>query len=200
MASGRPLSEEASSSLLSAEERGQIRYEAFNQRLDIDDQSSITFFDAIKRVPWRDFGNNDRKTKVTTKGKSKDVKVQRDILGILVATSYKEKSIVDIDKALSFPRSPVPLSLATADGMRRKTAKSKLLEAVHSFTITDLEYVDNAACYVVDLAATIRSTVRIPGSFRELAMKLLNAIPRQYNHVYIACDTCGDGSIKNADP
>ena len=101
-----------------------------------------------------------------------------------MATSYKEKSIVDIDKALSFPLAPVPLSLATADGMRRKTAKSKLLEAALSSTITDLQYVDDAACYVVDLVATIGSTVRIPGSFRELAIKLLNAIPRQYNHVY----------------
>ena len=80
-----------------------------------------------------------------------------------------------------------------------RTAKSKLLEAALSFAITDLEYVDNAACYVVDLVATIQSTVRIPGSFRELAIKLLNAIPRQYNHVYIACDTCADGSIKNAE-
>lgn len=169
LASGRPLSEEASSSLLSAEERGQIRYEEFNQRLDINDESSIAFFDPIKRVPWRDFGNNERKTKVTAKGKSKDVTVQRDILGILVATSYKEKSMIDIDKALSFPLAPVPLSLATADGMRRKTAKSKLLEAALSSTITDLEYVDDATCYVVDLVATIRSTVRIPDTFRELA-------------------------------
>lgn len=52
LASGRPLSEEESSSLHSAEERGQIRYEEFNQRLDINDESSIAFFDPIKRVPW----------------------------------------------------------------------------------------------------------------------------------------------------
>ena len=58
-----------------------------------------------------------------------------------------------------------------------------------------LYYVD----YVVDSVATIRSTVRISGTFRELAMKLLNEIPRQYNCVYIACDTYADGSIKNAE-
>ena len=71
----------------------------------------------IKEYLGEILGNNDRKTKVTAKGKSKDVKVHRDILGILVATLYKEKSIVDIIKALPFPPTPAPLSLATADGM-----------------------------------------------------------------------------------
>ena len=107
--------------------------------------------------------------------------------------------MIDIDKALSFPLAPVPLSLATADGMRRKTAKSKLLQAALASTVTDIEHVDDATCYVVDLVAIIRSTVRIPDTFRELAMKLLNEIPRQYNRVYIACDTYSDGSIKNAE-
>ena len=41
LASGWPLSEEASNSLLSAEEREQVRYEQFNQRLNVDDESRI---------------------------------------------------------------------------------------------------------------------------------------------------------------
>ena len=112
--------------------------------------------------------------------------------------SYKKKSMIDIDKALSVPLAPEPLSLATTAGMRRKTAISKLLDAALASKVTDIEYVDDTTCYVVDLVAIIRSMIRIPGTFKELAMKLLNEIPRQYNHVYIACDTYSDGSIKNA--
>ena len=70
------------------------------------------------------FGNNERKTKVTAKGKSKDVTVQRDSLGIIVAASYKEKLMIDIDRALSFPLAPVPLSLAPADGMQERMLRA----------------------------------------------------------------------------
>ena len=113
--------------------------------------------------------------------------------------SYKKKSMIDINKTLSVPLAPEPLSLATTDGMRRKTAKSKLLEAALASTVAGIEYVDDTTRYVVDQVAIIQSTIRIPDTFRELAIKLLNEIPRQYNHVYIACDTYSDGSIKNAE-
>ena len=95
-----------------------------------------------------------------------------------MAMSYKKKSMIDIEKALSVPLAPEPLSLATTDGMRRKTAISKLLDAALASKVTDIEYVDDTTCYMVDLVAIIRSMIRIPGTFKVLAMKLLNEMPR----------------------
>lgn len=199
LASGKPLPDEICKELTSAEERGKELLGEFNKRLDRDGESTLKFFDPVKRVPWTGFGCVARKTKVSAKGKSKEVAVQRDILGLLMTISYKENSPIDIDKALSFPLAPVPLSLATADGIRRKTAKSKLLDAALISIVTSIDAVEDARCYAIDLIATVRSTVKVPNTFRELAMKLLHEMPRKYGIVYVACDTYREVSIKNAE-
>ena len=51
----------------------------------------------------------------------------------------------------------------------------------------------------MDLAASLRSVVKVPNTFRELALKLLHEIPRRYAVIYIACDTYACRSIKNAE-
>ena len=167
LVSGRPLPAEVAELLISAEDRGKGLQLEFNKRLDSGDESGVTFFDPIKRVEWKGFATVEKKTKVTSKGKSRDVTVQRDILGLLIATSFKEQSLIDIDKALSFPLAPVPLALATCDGARRKTTKSKLMDAALSSIIADEDIVSNQSFYALDLIATIRSTVNVPNTFRE---------------------------------
>ena len=110
---------------------------------------------------------------------------------------------MNIDAALCYPLAPVPLSLATCDGTRRKTAKSKLFSA--ALTSLEVEGIEiectkrGKACYILDLAAIIRSIVRTPDTFRELAIMILREIPTQYSNIYIACDSYKDQSIKNAE-
>ena len=47
-------------------------------------------------------------------------------LGTILACSFKLPKIIDLEKALCFPLSPVPLSLANPDGSPCKTTKSQL--------------------------------------------------------------------------
>ena len=53
--------------------------------------------------------------------------------------------------------------------------------------------------YILDLAAHIRSMVKVPNPFKDLALQILNDIPRNYNTIYIACVTYRDRSIKNSE-
>ena len=53
--------------------------------------------------------------------------------------------------------------------------------------------------YILDLAAVIRSTVKVPDTFEQLALNLLQAIPAHYRYVYVACDTYRDVSIKSPE-
>ena len=85
--------------------------------------------DPIKKSPWIDFTSNSKISKVKVNGKIQDVKVQRDVLGALVAASHDGKCQVDIN-VLSYPLSPVSLPLASADGKQRKTNKAKLYDMV----------------------------------------------------------------------
>ena len=202
LASGEPLSEEATDCLLSAEKHGEVRRLEFLERLD-KDGSKEKFFDPVKRVPWKSFADKSKKAQVKVGVKCKDIEVQRDILGLLLATSYQEKAIINIDRALSYPLCPIPLALATSDGQRRKTCKSKLFEAALSEAVDDNSCARSIEadylCFFGDLAAIIRSTIPVPDTFRELALKILKEISPSYHSIYIACDTYRPDSLKNSE-
>ena len=86
-------------------------------------------------VKWHDFSNNEKKTKLkSSAGKTIEMAVQRDILGFLLAKSQELNLPVDIDEALKYPLSEVPLSIAHGDGSRRKTNKSALFDVVLNAT------------------------------------------------------------------
>ena len=87
---------------------------------------------------------------------------------------------IDWENALSYPLSPIPLCLSTADGKPRKTATSKLQEVV--LKEDDSMIVDNQrevvaesrhnSTYIVDLMAALRSIVQIPESYEELSWNI----------------------------
>ena len=199
LASGRPLPLEISNEILTTESRGKVMFLEFSKRLDASAVEQLEFFDPIKKAPWRGFDKINKKVCVSSKGKTRDLAVQRDILGVLMAESYKENKSIDIDKALCFPLAPVPLSMATGDGIRRKTAKSSLLDAALSSVIAENDVVDNVTCYVVDLVAAIRCINKIPDTFRQLAVKLRQDLPRKYSKFYVACDSYTERSIKGCE-
>ena len=62
--------------------------------------------------------------------KTATVRVNRDIIGSLLSFSAKNNKPIDWENALSYPLTPIPLCLSTADGKSRKIAKSKLQKVV----------------------------------------------------------------------
>ena len=78
----------------------------------------------------------------------------------------------------------MPLSIATSDGARRKTAKSKLFDVAPSPIANsdrkprDVDTPDKV--YILDLAAAIRNTVAIPDTFRELSLDILAQLPEYF--------------------
>ena len=108
LASGKPVADDIASSLLTLEERGSSMMDDFCKRIESHEDEKKLFFDPIKRSSWKSFTDTERKTKVTTKTETKDIKVQRDILGLLAAKSQEQKASVNIDEALCYPLAPVP--------------------------------------------------------------------------------------------
>jgi hypothetical protein len=97
-------------------------------------------------------------------GKVVEVAVQRDILGFLLAKSQELKAHIDLNEALKFPLSPIPLAIAHADGERRKTNKSALYDHALSSSQSSESprNVDGSKAYVLDLG-----TRYIRGTFNE---------------------------------
>ena len=133
LVSGRPLPENITNSLLSVMTVGPELYSLFKNRLTAG--SKLKFFDTIPRKKLLTFKDSILKVQVTTKDQA--VKVERDILGILLAESTKNGRPVDIDHALQYPLSPVPPSLCTADGGRRKSSKSDMLDVLGDMSVEE---------------------------------------------------------------
>ena len=205
LASGSPVGDDIAENLLTVEKRGCSMRDEFCERLrgNLEEAKSKLFFDPIKRALWKSFADTGRRKKISANGKAKEIIVQRNVLGLLAAKSLQQKAPVDIDAALCYPLAPVPLNLATCDGTRRKTAKSKLFDAALSSMEADSvafkEMEPSKVCYILDLAAIIRSIMKTPDTFRQLADKILQEIPNFYQLIYIACDTYQSESIKNAE-
>ena len=88
------------------------------------------------------------------------------------------------------------LCLSTADGIPRKTAKSKLEEVVlkeGDSTIVDnprevvTQSKHNSTC-IVDLVAALRSVVQITENYEELTWKLLSSFPKGFQRVDIVAN------------
>ena len=89
----------------------------------------------------KDFSSNCKKNKgptfATTEKKAKlknaakeEVRIEKDVLGMLLAEGNKAETVINIDKALKYPLSPVCVPLSTADGNKRKTKKSDLFSVL----------------------------------------------------------------------
>ena len=72
-----------------------------------------------------------KSTKVEKDNKQRIIEVNRDILSWLVNLSVRSGMVINYEKAMEYPLSPVPLRIATAEGGRR-TSKSKLLDIINA--------------------------------------------------------------------
>ena len=135
------------------------------------------YFSPISRVQRKGFTSVGKNVRTSAGGKSKMVTAQRDILRLLVAKSQQHVAAINIDKALCCPLTSVPLVMATCDGARRKTAKSKLLTAVLKSLIENDVGIPQTRpenkIFVLDLAANIRSMRNILDTYKDIAFQLL---------------------------
>ena len=193
LVSGCPVPDSVSESLLQCEATGKKHTEQFEARMT-DIAQAIKFFDPIPKVVTKTFKDGTVKSTIRSKGKSKELVFQQNILGLLVAHSNNHNMAINLKKALTFPLAPVAIPLSTADGFPRKTVKSKLYEACMDdltiLNVCELPGKEFLKTYFLDLAAAIRClNMGNINTIRDIAMEILNVIPKQYTKILMACDT-----------
>ena len=143
MSSGAPVEQGVAESMINVVEHGTHKYKEFvSKRLESGNKQ---LFAPIPRSQLKTFRDSNKKSKVTAKGKIKEMVFERDILGKLLALSNKHNSPVDIHKLLTYSLAPVPLCLSNADGTRRTPAKSKLFDIIVEYcnVVEPTEYSKN---------------------------------------------------------
>ena len=197
------MPDEISDNLLFIQELGEYLREEFYKRLQVGSENQDIYFSPISRVQLKGFTSIGKKVRISAGEQSKEVTAQWDILCLLAAKSQQHDAAINIEKTLCYPLASVPLAMATCDDAQRKTAKSKLLTAaLKSLIENDVEIPQTRPenkIYILDLAANIRSMGNMPDTFKDLALQLLCDIPKQYNTIYIACDTYKNRSIKSGE-
>ena len=196
LSSGLPLDVAVTDQLLSLQQHGKKQHKKFvNSRLT---GKTEKFHDPIKRNSIGLF--NSLKKKITLKSK-KSVEVNRDILAKLLSISMKKCRVIDFDKALTCPLSPVPLSLCNADSSMRKTDKSKLLKKILAMQITQTESTHDRTntIYILDFMALIRTMSNLPETFEGLASRVIKSVPTGFKRVEIIADCYFENSIKNSE-
>ena len=147
------------------------------------------------------------KKPATVKGRSKTetVEVNRNVLSKLLAYSAETTKPINIKEALSYPLSPVSLSLAHPDGTRRSTGKSALADILIKYcdSPTDpskfIYDKKNISAYIFDLMALINTLTSIPTTYRDLSFKILNLLPIGYHRIDIVADTYIKNSLKASE-
>ena len=101
------------------------------------------------------------------------LQVNRNIIGALLSYSAKSGRAIDFERALKFPLSAVPLSIANGDGSRRETSKNTLMDVINpkgneNFTQAPSE---NVSDFVIDFIALVRTLTVIPKTLENLIWK-----------------------------
>ena len=110
---------------------GNTAFETFtNQRIY---SNTVAFHDPIKRNKVTLFQQSTKSVTLQKNGATKTIEVNRNIIGKLLSISAKVSKPIDFEFTLGYPLSPVPLSLSNADGSRRVTQKSKLMEIMNTY-------------------------------------------------------------------
>ena len=99
------------------------------------------------------------------------------------------------------------LSIATTEGGRRCTEKSKFLEIVTATLTTPpkspnlVNSVDanKSSTLFIDLITAIRTMTKISERYRQLDWKLLETLPKGYHRIDLDADTYQEVSIKNCE-
>ena len=124
LSSGKPAPPEVMEDLLECEQRGISAFNNFVQQRLME--KSVSFHSPMKKLSLKTFSYTHVKTKVqSTKNKTVQIAAQRNIFGQLLVLAREHD--ISLEKALTYPMSPVPWALANPDGLPVKTDKAKLM-------------------------------------------------------------------------
>lgn len=121
ISTGRAAPTEVAEFLLNIDQNGSELKEKF---IDECSESEFRFEATISRVKILNFASGNVKKQVKLKSKVAEVQMQRDLFGRMLATTIEsDKKSPDVEKFLTYPLTPIPLSLCHLDGSICKTDK-----------------------------------------------------------------------------
>ena len=128
-------------------------------------------FDAITALKLKTFSSNSKVARAKSE-KTVLKTTARDLARVLIVVKFNN---LDFSYVLSFPLSPVPLSLANYDGTLAKTDKSAIGRFIEK-NIEDVTNSNSSTVWIIDAMALIQRLKNIPHTFDELSVTVLKSV------------------------
>lgn len=155
--------------LLNAEEEGNRKREDFILSC-INDPNK--FKQAISRLKCQTFADMTNRKKVIVGRAAMEVRMQRDLFGQLLQISLKKE--IDVGKVLSYPLTPVPLTLCHLDVTICNTPKSALTTLLKKYE--QLEPLQGTDVMIYDGYFVLYQIKYVPLSFGNISKTVLQMI------------------------
>ena len=195
LSSGKPASEKVQENLLNYVDTGERAAEFFIQKRLVE--KTIKFQDPMKKLNLHTFNSMAVvKSLSSSKKKTIQIKAERNLLGRLLLLS--QENDISLEKLFKYPLSPIPWSLATADGGLVKTDKSKLMHHLESLVPAAVSPTLENCTYIIDGNALFQSLVHLPETFEDLAFQIFASLPKS-EIVHFVTDTYKPDSIKGLE-
>ena len=179
--------------LLSIMEKGWVNHGKFIQEC-IDQPKR--FEDKITRNKLLRFASEGKPYRLRSDNKVASVQIVRDLFGSIPFLSLQHKT--DMEEVLSYPLTPIPLSLCHIDSLNQTTPKIKLLYKLESRIPNDMP--PNIHATVTDAMFFLHLQKTIPGTFEALPSYLLIRIcAEKGNELHMVFDKVQSPSTKDCE-
>ena len=176
VASGCPATTAVEADLLHYTTKGEEAAAEFVEaRLN---DKSVEFHAPMKKMKLKTFADMAVTKKIpTSKQKTVTIRAERNLLGQLLILAHSHN--ISFEKLFKFLLSPIPWSLATADGSLAKTQKAQLMHVLESEGQQEATVIDfEKSVFVIDGNALIQAITHLPKTFGELAEIVFKVLPK----------------------
>jgi len=192
--SGKSASNETAEFLLHVVEKGeQQRLKFIEECIERPER----FEESITRNKLMTFSNEGKRYKITGADKKlTSAEMVRDLFGSILYLSLQRK--IDMEEVLSYPLTPIPLSLCHVDGNKQTTPKSTLLSVLEKRICSQPPpHIDVT---IIDAMFFMHLQKDLPSSFGSVSRVLLSKVCScKGNEIHLIFDKVIKPSIKDCE-
>ena len=200
LSTGKVATPDVEHDLLQAKDIGEKAYKAFREQRLQSNPPKVKFHDTITKAKLKTFTHLNKKVSVKA-GRNQEVilKADRRLLAQMIVIA--ESRNLQMKEVLSHPLGPLPWSLATPDGLMRKTNKASLAKELQK-NVQSADSIPQPSACVIDGMALVQRLKSDQKTFAAVAETLLGRVLNEggsSDRIDVVFDDYREESIKNAE-
>ena len=200
LSTGKVATPDVERDLLGAKDIGEEAYKAFREQRLQCNTPKVKFHDAITKAKLMTFTHLTKKVTIKA-GKNQEVILKADRRLFAQMIVIAESRNLQMRDVLSHPLGPLPWSLATPDGLLRKTNKASLAKELQK-NVQASDAIPHPSACVIDGMALVQRLKGDQKTFAAVAEALLGRVLNEggtSDRIDVVFDDYREESIKNAE-